>query len=236
MREYERYQLDSILSEYTSKGYTVEVEAQVAGQGARFDAIARRSHGDQLVLIEIVNPNLSDHQIAARRRAIEEAASQNPRALVDFRYIDTRQSAFLEFNKRDDDFRYQQFRELLSARFPVFDKKPKYATRQLLSLWAGYASLLRALGRFCEHPENETVSILDLYNSFLRHGILVPAERTDDEVSDDLFQIHEVVIAATQGAVVDIGYVKQLRGHYQALRKQAKSYSKNNRTGEGIRW
>lgn len=50
----------------------------------------------------------------------------------------------------------------------------------------------------------------------------MPAELTDDAVNHDLFQMYEVVVAATQGAIVDVEYVKQLRGHYQSLRKQAK--------------
>ena len=45
-----------------------------------------------------------------------------------------------------------------------------------------------------------------------------------------------VMIAATQGAIVDILYVKQFRGHFQALRKQARRYSKKGMVGEGIRW
>lgn len=236
MREYERYQLDSIISEYTSQGYTVEIGAHFAATNSQFDAIATRVDDDRMVLIEIVNPNLTEHQIAARRRAIEDAASRFPRALVDFRYIDQRQSAFQEFNKRDDNFRHLQFRQLLNARLPVFNKKPEQAARQLLGLWGSYTSLLRGFGRFCGHSQNETASILDLYNSFLQRGILVPAERTDDDVSEDLFQVHEVMIAATQGAIVDILYVKQLRGHFQALRKQARRYSKKGMVGEGIRW
>ncbi|KPY45364.1 hypothetical protein [Pseudomonas syringae] len=236
MREYERYQLDSIISEYTSQGYTVEIGAHLAATNSQFDAIATRGDDDRMVLIEIVNPDLTDRQIAARRRAIENAASQFPRALVDFRYIDQRQSAFQEFNKRDDNFRHLQFRQFLNARLPVFNKKPEHAARQLLSLWGSYTSLLRGFGRFCGHSQNETASILELYNSFLQHGILVPAERTDDEVSDDLFLVHEVMIAATQGAIVDIHYVKQLRGHYQALRKQARRHSKKGWVKEAIRW
>lgn len=236
MEEYERYQLDLIASEYRSKGYTVEVESQLPESSLRFDAVARKEAEGKMVLVELVNPNLSEDQIAVRRRAIAETASLFPNALVDFRYIDTKQSAFLEFNKRDDDFRYQQFTDLLKARFPVFNKKPKYAARQMLNLWVGYACLLRGFGRFCSHPDSETASILDLYNSFLRQGGLVPAERTDDAVNHDLFQMHEVVIAATQGALIDVEYVKQLRGHYQALRKQVKKYSKNGMRGDKLRW
>jgi hypothetical protein len=236
MEEYERYQLDLIVSEYRSRGYVVEVESQLPGISSRFDAVARKESEGKMVLVELVNPNLSEGQIAVRRRAIAETASLFPNALVDFRYIDTKKSAFLEFNKRDDDFRYQQFTDLLKARFPVFNKKPKYASRQMLSLWVGYACLLRGFGRFCNHPDSETASILDLYNSFLRQGGLVPAELTDDAVNHDLFQMYEVVVAATQGAIVDVEYVKQLRGHYQSLRKQAKNYSKNDMSGDKLRW
>ncbi|WP_122669893.1 hypothetical protein [Pseudomonas viridiflava] len=236
MREYERYQLDSIASEYRSRGYVVDVEAQLPDTGVRFDAIARRGDDKELVFVEIVNPRLSDDEIVARRLAIADAALRFPNALIDFRYIDIKQSAFLEFNTRDDNSRDQQFRELLKARFPVFNKKPKDAARQMLSLWAGYASLLRGLGRLCRHPESEEASILDLYNSFLQRRILVSAEATDDSVSHDLYQMHEVVIAATQGALVDIEYVKQLRGHYQALRKQAKDYSTKGWPIDTARW
>lgn len=236
MREYERYQLESIASEYRSQGYSVVIEGQLSESGARFDAIARREGDNKLVLIEIVNAGLSDDQIADRRLAIAYAASRFPDALVDFRYVDTKQLAFLEFNERDYGLRHQQFRELLSARFPVFNKNPKYAARQMLSVWADYASLLRGFGRICNHPEDDDASILDLYNSFLQRRVLVAAETMDDAVSQDLFQMHEVVIAATQGAIVGIEYVKQLRGHYQALRKQIKSYSKKGLPADDFRW
>ncbi|WP_164446682.1 hypothetical protein, partial [Pseudomonas viridiflava] len=100
-------------------------EALLPDTGVRFDAIARRGDDKELVFVEIVNPRLSDDEIAARRLAIADAALRFPNALIDFRYIDIKQSAFLEFNTRDDNSRDQQFRELLKARFPVFNKKPK---------------------------------------------------------------------------------------------------------------
>lgn len=236
MRPYERYQLDLIASEYRQKGYVVHLEESLPESRWRFDAIARNEVDGEMVLIELVNPNLSEEQINRRRLAIAEAALSFPKALVDFRYIDVKQSNFMQFNNTDENFRGWSFLDLMNSRVPPFNEHQKNTSRQMLTLWADYTVLLRGYGHLWRHPECETASIMDLYNSFLRAGILKPAEVVTDEVSDDLFQMYDVVTAATQGALVEVSYVKQLRGHYMWLRKQLKDHKSMNFYVKGIRW
>lgn len=235
MREYERLQLELIVSEYRSRGYVVETEAVLPDSQLRFDGIARNDNGE-LVLLELVNANMSEDEMAARRHVIKETASRYPGALIDFRYVDTKQALFTQLKLPKDEHRFDTFRKLLRARLSPLDEHPENTSKQMLVLWYGYSSLLRAYARIWSHPQVETASILDLYNSFLKTGILSPAEVKDDKVSDDLFQMHDAMIAATQGALVSLEHVKQLRRHYQWLRKQVRSYKNTNFYEFGGNW
>lgn len=235
MREYERFQLELIVSEYRSRGYVVEAEAVLPGSQLRFDGIARNDSGE-LVLLELVSANMSEDQMAARRHVISEAASRYPDALIDFRYVDTKQALFAQFNLPKEENRFDAFSRLLRARLSPLDEHPESTSKQMLALWYGYSSLLRAYARLWSHPEVETASILDLYNSFLKARILSPAEIKDDEVNDDLFQMHDAMIAATQGALVSLECVRQLRRHYQWLRKQVRSYKNTVFYGNEVNW
>jgi hypothetical protein len=233
MREYEKLQLELIAHEYRSNGYSVQVETVLPGSGLRFDAIAQNDNG-AMVLLELLNPNLSEDEIAARRHAISEAAKRHPNAMVDFRYIDLKQSAFRRFNHADGERIEDPLKKLLSTRVPALNHDPRSASKQMIALWVAYALLLRAYARHWPKLPSETVSILGLYNEFLHAQILKPAEVGDDQVSDDLFQMHEVVIAATEGASVDLAYVKQLRRHYLWLRKQVQTRNKILIPNEGL--
>jgi hypothetical protein len=235
MRGYERLQLELIASEYRRRGYIVDTEQVLSSGGLRFDCIARSERGE-MVFVELLNANMSEEQMSVRRRVISEAASLYPEAVIDFRYVDTKDTSFSRFNHSENRDHFYKFKKLLGLRLPPLDEKPESASKQMLALWYGYASLLRAYARLWSHPEVESASILDLYNSFLKKGILSPAEIKDDQVEDDLFQMHDAMIAVTQGALVSLDYVTQLRRHYQWLRKQVRSLKNPRFVEDGVRW
>lgn len=234
-REYEKLQLELIASEYRSRGYTVKTEAAPSKVGLMFDCIAQSERGE-LVFVELLNSNMSEDQISVRRRVISEAASLYPEAVIDFRYINTKHTSFSRYNQSENGGHFHEFQKLLKLRLPPLDEQPENASKQMLALWYGYSSLLRAYARLRSHPEVETAAILDLYNSFLKNGILSPAEVRDDQVEDDLFQMHDAMIAVTQGALINLGYVKQLRRHYQWLRKQVRSFKPTRFGEDSVRW
>lgn len=237
VKNYERYQLELITNEYVSNGFEVLFETALPGSNIFFDAIARRRSDDQLVLIELVSARLTEKQIIARRRSISEAALKFPTALVDFRYIDDNSQALLSVShNRSRSVRLKQLESLLSEKLPIVKGKPFDAAKEILFLWASYSSLLRGYGYWLKHPECETIILLDLYNDMLRCGFLKPPEKIMDSLEFDIFSLHDAVIASTQGAIVDMTYVIQLRGHYQSLRKQVKSRIRLHKPREKFQW
>lgn len=220
MRDYENLQLRLIGREYERKGYFVSFEVAFNGLDMRFDAVAhRRSDGD-LVIIELVNaerPPASREDLEASLAAL---AQIYPRARVDIRRIDPEVPAWTQLL-----WARQRSTWHLRTVSPDGGGEPdsdafQRAAGELLQLWAGHASLLRAFASLSFEGMQEPTSLLAIYNALLAAGSLQPPEVVVDGVELDLFQLYDLAMAALQGSPIEPAEVEQLRGHVLSVRSQ----------------
>lgn len=221
---YEALQLRLIVRDYLNQGFVVSRED--ARINVRFDAVVYRESDNQLVFIELLNSRRPVNINEDRVRALERAAQAYPHAKIDLRYIDVEAApygALLGQGARPANG--DDFRSILKQRLPTPKGNSISNVGLLLELWAIHALALRTVAWAVERPRAATESVLDAYNNLLRRGVLEAPEQIDDTVTLDLFQIHDAVLAATQGAIVEARYPNELRKHIQSVRKQLRKKS-----------
>ena len=235
--EYERMQLQIIALEYRRLGFEVFLEPRIMSGRFRPDAMAFRASDGRRVFIEILNAKRSTNENQARIQALEFAANEFPEAEIDFRYLDREAEPYAELLARDARCAHQQdLSTLLKIRLPAPKSGDIYNAITLMELWGIHAITLRALANAPPRIEANTPAsnLLDVYNALLEQARLQPPEQGDDTVIYDLFEVHEAVMAATQGAITEKKYAEQLREHIRSIRKQAREWLKKQAKQERI--
>lgn len=226
MAEYEALQLRLIASEYKSKGFEVDLNVHFPMRGSGsliFDAVAKKLSEQRIVFIELLNPNRANGDNERRAKDFERVAVEYPYAEVDFRYLDTQAAQYLlQLERGTRRVTANELKSLLSTRIPQAPKGDVLSTARLLELWSLHALTMRAFAAYIAAPAAEPANLLDLYNSLLSSEMLAKPEQLVDDVVFDFFEIHEAVISATQGALVERQYLEQLREHIKSVRKQVR--------------
>jgi len=219
MRDYEDLQLRLIAREYEREGYFVSFEVAFNGLDTHFDAVARRVSDGDLVIIELVNVERSPESREGLQASLAALAEMYPRARVDIRRVDSEVPAWTQLL-------WARQRSTWNLRtVPTDGGEPdsggfQRAAGELLLLWAGHASLLRAFAASSFERLQQPASLLATYNSLLASGLLQAPEVVVDDVELDLFQLYDLAMAALQGSPIEPAEVEQLRGHVLSVRSQ----------------
>ena len=226
--DYERYQLELILREYASRGFEVSQEARAEFGNMRFDAIARNRASGQLVIIELVNKAQSRARATERINAIRRLAEVYPEAQVDLRYIDVEKSRLHWWRDTVGEDSYTSIEDALKKRLPRRPNDSLGWTMYFMQVWALHMATIRAYGRLLDLLTAPPVGrgALEIYNELLRFELLSPPEDLVDGVSINLFDLHEVVLAIADGAVVNESYLDSLIHHFYSVRLQVRKRMK----------
>lgn len=226
---YERYQLELILREYAGRGFDVSQEVQVGLGNMQFDAIAKNRASGQLVIIELVNKTQSRKKAAERINMIRRLAEAYPDAQVDLRYIDVEKSRIRWWQDTVGGDRYEHIEVALNKRLPRRPDDALGCTMYFMQVWALHTATIRAYGRFIDFLTAPPVGrgALEIYNELLRIELLHPPEDLIDEVNLNLFDLHEAVLAITDGAIVNERYLDNLTRHFYSVRQQVRKRMKS---------
>ena len=220
---YESQQLLLIAEEYRRQGFSVLTEVALPGSQARLDIVARRASDDMHVIVELLSAARAEASGDARVEILQRAAMVYPSARVELRYLDEQAAPYTALLSRTARApRMEDLWKALKRRLPSKKTDELSRNSQLLELWAVHALTIRAVALAMSDPLLTSENVLDVYNALLRHQILLPPEAEGKSVTLSLFQIHEAVLAATQGAIVDLTFVTELRLHVQSVRQQVR--------------
>ncbi|NII11292.1 hypothetical protein [Oleiagrimonas sp. C23AA] len=219
-RDYEDLQLRLIGREYEREGYSVSFEVAFPGLDTRFDAVAHRESDGDLVIIELVNAERSPASRGGLEASLEAVTQIYPRTRVDIRRIDPEVPGWTRLL-----WARQRSTEHLRTVLPKAGGEPdsdafQRNAAELLQLWAGHASVLRAFAALSLEGMREPATVLAIYNALLAAGLLQPPEVVVNGVELDLFQLYDLAIAALQGSFIEPAEVEQLRKHVLSVRSQ----------------
>lgn len=218
---YEELQLDLIVQEYRSQGFEIDRNFSVANSNYTFDAVAKKTPEGKIIFIELLNRDRAASENEVRIAALNSAAKEYPKAEVDFRYLDTQVAPYVALMEQGSRrAQRSDLATLLKRKLPPKPKSELEGSISLLELWCLHTLTIRAYAATLPHPLSEEENVLDLYNHYLRLDVFVQPEQSEQGVEFDLFQIHEAVMSATQGAVVEVEYSNQLREHVKSLRRR----------------
>lgn len=226
-RRYEELQLQLIVQEYERQKFDVVLDYRIPKMKYIFDARAERKSDGKVVFIELLNSHKEDNMRQGRVTALEQAARAFPDATIDFRYLDREAApyhALVEQGARPA--KSEDLAKLLTRKLPSKKSSPIESSFTLLELWCLHVLTLRAFASSRPNFDVEAESVLDVYNLLLQHGFVNAPEQKVNGIELDLFQIHEAVLSATQGAIVEATFADQLRKHVKSVRRQIRRTQK----------
>lgn len=226
-QEYEQFVMRWIAREYEAQGYRVQFGSAVPTSDIRFDALAERESDGAKVLIELIDARHAGRKIEERVRALERFAEEFPNARVDLRRLDYEMPSWLMRIADRPGERKWSLRQLVSDDFwPVWLSWPApimsgvSAESYLTGLWTLHAAMLRAFSEELHPDGSDARSVLALYNDLLASGRLKAPEDESENVSLDLFQLFDAVVAVMNGASARDEEASQLYGHLISVRQQ----------------
>lgn len=227
--DYERYQLELILQEYSSRGFDVSLEPQAGIGNMRFDAIAKNRASGQLVVIELVNKTQSKSMASERINAIRRFAEIYPDAQVDLRYIDVEKSRVRWWQELVGEDRSASIKDVLNKRLPRRSISVLGRSMYFMQVWALHTATIRAYGRIIDPliAPPRSLGALEIYNDLLRLQLLHPPEELIEGIDLNLFDLHEAVLAIAEGAAVNDRYLDNLIHHFHSVRQQVRKWLKS---------
>ena len=231
---YEVHQLKLIVLQYERRGFIHRVDFGLQESRYRFDAVFESPEDGHLVFVELLSKRRRADVNESRVAALEQAARAFPDAEVDFRYVDSDVEPYAEFSSaRSLPVANRNLAGVLKQRLPN-SKGVASSNLDLLGLWYLHALTLREFASFLNESDARSDNVLDIYNRLLSREILSAPEQIEDGVDLDLFQIHEAVLAAVQGAIIEKRYPNELRAHVKCVRRQVSKLTKSKKKSQTI--
>lgn len=236
--DYYHYQVELIKTEYTLKEYIVyeDLPRTPSYKNFLFDLVAISKDKKEIIIIEIVNKRHGDHY-HKRIRMMEELTThpflhhyfnvdKDAQILVDFRYIDNRESEQSEINaKIQEKFSEDNIAIILSERIPpLYLNNESTATNSFIRDWIYIARMIRSMISFHRtqnnHHRNKN-STLDYLNLILYEFEIHPLEQINAEVRD-LYTLYSIVLSVIEGNKVSELEAREMRWHLKYLQQQLK--------------
>ncbi|HDR2349063.1 TPA: hypothetical protein QCH58_000398 [Enterobacter asburiae] len=236
--DYYHYQLELIKTEYALKEYAVyeDLPRTPSYKNFLFDLVAISKDKKEIIIIEIINKRHGDHY-RNRIRMMEELTThpflhhyfnvdRDAQILVDFRYIDNRESEQSEINaKIQEKFSDDNIAIILSERIPpLYLNNESTTTNSFIRDWIYIARMIRSMISFHRaqnnHHRNKN-STLDYFNLILYEFDIHPLEQINAEVRD-LYTLYSIVLSVIEGNKVSELEAREMRWHLKYLQQQFK--------------